>query len=126
MCSGVAGGVAASVVGAMNGDRAANGLGSLCWNSQLGTIAQSWAQWMANNQSLAHQDLNAVLGGTSFMTMGENLLVGPAGMDAGAMESVWMDSGAHRSNILGPFSAAGVGIAQSSDGQWWIVVEFGG
>jgi len=126
MCSGGAGGTAGAVLGAMNGDRAANGLGSLCWNSQLGAIAQGWAQWMANNQSLSHQDLNSVLAGTSFMTMGENLLVGPAGMDAGTMEATWMGSGAHRANILGPFSAAGVGIAQSSDGQWWIAVEFGG
>lgn len=126
MCSGGAGGTAGAVLATMNGDRAANGLGSLCWNSQLGGIAQSWAQWMANNQSLSHQNLDAVLAGTSFMTMGENLLVGPAGMDAGSMEAAWMGSGAHRANILGPFSAAGVGIAQGADGQWWIAVEFGG
>ncbi|HEX5588655.1 MAG TPA: CAP domain-containing protein [Acidimicrobiia bacterium] len=126
VCSGGAGGTAGAVLAAMNGDRGASGLGSLCWNSQLGGIAQSWAQWMANNQSLSHQDLNSVLAGTSFSTMGENLLVGPAGMDAGQMEAAWMGSGAHRANILGPFSAAGVGIAQSADGQWWIAVEFGG
>jgi uncharacterized protein YkwD len=58
--------------------------------------------------------------------MGENLLVGPAGMDAGTMEAAWMGSGAHRANILGGYAAAGVGIAQSSDGQWWVAVEFGG
>lgn len=125
-CSGGAGGVAGAVVGAMNGDRAASGLGGLCWNSQLAGIAQGWAQWMADNQSLTHQDLNAVLAGTTFMTMGENLLVGPAGMGTGEMEGAWMGSSGHRANILGPFSAAGVGVAQSSDGQWWVAVEFAG
>ena len=33
----------------------------------------------------------------------------------------------HRENILnGAYTAAGVGIAYSSDGQVWVAVEFGG
>ncbi len=110
----------------MNGDRAANGRSPLCWNNQMGGLAQSWANWMAANQSLSHQDLGSVLAGTPFSTVGENLLVGPIGMDAGSMEGAWMDSSAHRANILGGFTVVGVGIAASSDGQWWIAVEFAG
>ena len=38
-----------------------------------------------------------------------------------------MASPAHRENILnGTYSAAGVGIAYSSDGRVWVAVEFGG
>ena len=110
----------------MNADRVANGGGSLCWNNQMSGIAESWASWMAANQSLTHQDLHSLLSGTPFFTMGENLLVGPVGMDAGTMEGAWMNSSAHRANILGGYSAAGVGIASSGDGQWWIAVEFAG
>ena len=127
LCSGGAGGTGAAVLSAMNGDRGANGLGGLCWNSQLGSIAQGWAEWMAANQSLTHQDLQSVIRGTSFATMGENLIVGPAGMDAGTMEATWMASGSHRANILGgAFGAAGVGFATSADGRCWVAVEFAG
>jgi uncharacterized protein YkwD len=123
-CDGGGGGVAGAVIAAMNADR--GGLGSLCWNNQLAGIAQGWANWMAANQSLSHQDLQSVLGGTSFSTIGENLLVGPVGMSVGEMEAMWMASSGHRANILGPYTAAAVGVATDGNGQWWVAVEFGG
>jgi uncharacterized protein YkwD len=82
---------------------------------------------MAQNQSLTHQDLNNLLAGTAFNTIGENLLQGPGGMPAGQMEAAWMASPGHRNNILnGAFTTAGVGIASSSDGRIWVCVDFGG
>jgi uncharacterized protein YkwD len=111
----------------MNGDRRAAGLGALCGNSQLAGYAQSWANWMAQNLSLTHQDLNNVLAGTTFNRLAENLLSGPTGLGAGEMESSWMASPAHRENIMnGSYFAAGVGIAYSGDGRMWVAVEFGG
>jgi uncharacterized protein YkwD len=111
----------------MNGDRGANGLGGLCENGQLDGIAQNWANWMAANHSLTHQNLSALIGGLPFSTMGENILVGPGGMSVGDMESAWMNSSPHRANILnGAFTSAGVGMATSSDGQLWVAVDFGG
>ena len=111
----------------MNGDRGAAGLGGLCASSVLNGYAQSWANWMAQNQTMVHQDLNNILAGTSFNTIGENLLEGPGGMSAGSMEAAWMNSPPHRANILsGAFSAAGVGMATSSDGRIWVCVDFGG
>jgi uncharacterized protein YkwD len=110
-----------------NGDRAANGLPALGWSGQLGGIAQNWANWMAQNQSLTHQDLNGVIGGTSFTTMGENILSGPGNMGADSMEQVFMGSPDHRANILrSTFSVIGVGAAYSADGRVWVAVEFGG
>jgi uncharacterized protein YkwD len=115
------------VLAAMNGDRAANGLGALCGNGQLSGIAQNWANWMAANGSLTHQDLNGVIGSTGFSAMGENILVGPSSLSAGQMEAAWMASSEHRANILsGAYSAAGVGVAYSSDGRVWVAVDFGG
>jgi len=120
-------GAGSAVIDAMNGDRAANGLGALCGSSQLANYAQGWANWMAQNQSLNHQDLGSVLAGTSFNTVAENILDGPGGMSTGEMESAWMQSAPHRQNILnGAYTAAGVGIAYSSDGRVWVCVDFGG
>jgi uncharacterized protein YkwD len=120
-------GSGSAVISAMNGDRAANGLGALCGNGQLAGIAQNWANWMAQNGSLTHQDLDGVLAGTAFSTVAENILVGPGGMSPEQMETAWMQSAPHRANILsGAYSAAGVGIASGSDGRIWVAVDFGG
>jgi uncharacterized protein YkwD len=116
-----------SVINAMNGDRSSAGLGQLCASAALNGYAQSWANWMAQNQSLSHQDLGAVLGGTSFNLVAENILTGPGGMSAAQMEAAWMASPGHRENIMnGAYAAAGVGIAFSADGNVWVAVEFGG
>ncbi len=88
------------MINAMNGDRSASGLGQLCANAALNGYAQSWANWMAQNQSLTHQDLGAVLAGTAFNNVAENILMGPGGMSSGEMEAAWMASPGHRENIL--------------------------
>jgi uncharacterized protein YkwD len=115
------------VIDAMNVDRGTAGLGGLCGSSALAGYAQSWANWMAQNQSLTHQDLGRVLAGTTFSSVAENILDGPGGMSTWQMEGAWMASPSHRQNILnGGYSAAGVGMATSSDGRIWVAVEFGG
>jgi uncharacterized protein YkwD len=120
-------GSSSAVIDAMNGDRAAGGLGGLCGNGQLMNYAQAWANTMAQNASLTHQGLGNILAGTAFSSVGENILVGPGSMSAGQMEVAWMNSPAHRENIMsGAYSAAGVGMAYSSDGQIWVCVDFGG
>ena len=107
----------------MNADRG----GGLCWNGQLGGFAQGWANWMAANNSLVHNNLNGLISQTSFSTMGENIIVGPANMTVAQMEAAWMNSAGHRANILnGSFSAAGVGYAYDDKGQLWVAVDFGG
>ncbi len=117
-----------AIVQAMNQDRAAAGLGSLGYNDQLAASGANWASSIAAGGSLVHQNLSAILAQPSYSgyhTIGENLLVGPDGMSAGAMESAWMNSPGHRANILGAFSTVGVGIAHSG-GRIWVAVEFGG
>ena len=120
-------GSGSAIIDAMNGDRAANGLGALCGNGQLAGFAQDWANWMAQNGSLTHQDLNRILAATTFNTIAENILDGAASLTPGQMESAWMQSPPHRENILnGTYRAAGVGIAYSPDGRVWVAVDFGG
>jgi uncharacterized protein YkwD len=89
-------GAGSGVIDAMNGDRAGAGLAPLCANAALNGFAQSWANWMAANQSLTHQDLGAVLGGTSFDTVAENILSGPGDLSVAQMEGAWMGSPGHR------------------------------
>ena len=121
------GGSQGATLDAMNADRAANGLGPLCGNGQLAGAAQQWANWMAQNASLTHQDLNALIGRTPFHTVGENILVAPVGTSASAWEGAWMGSPGHRANILsGAFTSAGAGSAVSADGRVWVCVDFGG
>jgi uncharacterized protein YkwD len=122
--------VAGSVLAAMNRDRAANGLAALEWNGRLGGLGSTWAAHLAVAKvGLVHQDLTAVLYGAGYEDynrLGENLLVGPTTMRADSMETAWMNSPAHRANILrSSFTWAGV-ASRSSDGKVWVVVEFGG
>jgi uncharacterized protein YkwD len=107
----------------MNADRG----GALCWNSQLAGFAQNWAQTLAANQSLTHQNLMGLIYSTPFNTMGENLYAGPATASASDMEGAWMNSPPHRANILNrAFTAAGVGVGYGNHGQMWVCVDFGG
>jgi uncharacterized protein YkwD len=119
-------GLAGDILAAINRDRAANGLGPLGWHSGLASYAQSWANWMAQNTSLGHQDLSPFFS-LGFQSVGENVLSAPPGSSAAAIEATWMGSSQHRANILnGAFTAAGVGTATSADGRIWVAVDFGG
>jgi uncharacterized protein YkwD len=122
--------ITAGVLNAMNRDRAANGLGTLGWNNQLGDLATNWANHLAAaNGGLVHQNLTNVLyspGYEGYRTLGENLLVGPQTMTTDEMEAAWMASSGHRANILrGAFTTAGVGYAWGNS-RIWVAVEFGG
>jgi uncharacterized protein YkwD len=113
-----------------NGDRAANGLPGLTFSPKLAVLAGNHACDMANQQSLFHTDLNATINSSdysAFWTLGENILVGPAGMSPQAMESAWMNSPPHRANILsGNFNVFGMNECTSADGRVWASVDFGG
>ena len=120
---------ATDVVNAMNQDRAANGLAPLTADPQLASLAQNWANHLAAIGALVHQDL-AGLNDTSmanWQSLEENTLgPGPSDIGAGGMESLWMASSEHRTNILRPeMNYVGVGIARDSAGGVYAVVDFG-
>ncbi len=115
---------------AMNNDRAANGLPRLTWSPKLSVLAYDWSTQMARSGSLYHQDLGAVMNRSDYSdvwTLGENILVGPAGMPIPDMESVWMNSSGHRANILSRnFNIVGLAFVSGPDGRLWVTVDFGG
>src|SRR3954469_9466404 len=75
------------VVQAVNQERAAAGLGGLGWDEQLHGLAQSHANEIAASGSLWHSNLGAWLAApwmSGWRSLGENLLVAPAGTSAGS------------------------------------------
>ena len=68
---------------------------------------------MSQVGSLYHQDLGGIIYSADFYgyyTLGENILVGPASIDAGSVESAWMASPPHRANIMSrSFNVVGIG-----------------
>ncbi len=122
-------GFTGDMVAAVNQDRAAAGLAPLAWDPQLGPYAASWAHHLAATGTLTHTDLNALIRlpyMAAWRSLGENLLVGPAGLSGAAAEDLWMNSAGHRANILNPsFNHIGVAAVQDSAGRLWVVAEFG-
>ena len=111
----------------VNNERAANGLGPVAWNDQLGGLAQSWSDYMAVTGNYSHQDLDAVLQNPAYAGysgLGENILHGGCGISAAQMDQAWMSSPLHRANILGNFSAVGIGVA-CNGGDLYATEEFG-
>ena len=83
----------------------------------LTKVAQRWAEWMADHRTLRH---NPYLGTEvhNWSELGENVGVGP-GEDA--IQRAFMDSTAHRDNILSrTFRQCGIGTARGSDGKLYV------
>ena len=111
----------------VNNERAANGLGPVAWHDQLGGLAQSWSDSMAVTGNYSHQDLDAVLQNPAYAGysgLGENILHGGCGITAAQMDQAWMNSPDHRANILGDFSAVGIGVA-CNGGDLYATEDFG-
>ncbi len=120
-------GLGGALLAATNADRAANGFGVLGWDGQLAGFAESWANQLAQQGSLVHQNLGVIASATGRSPVGENLFMGSSGTSAGAMEGAWMASSPHRANILlGGFTVMGVGAAVDASGHVWVSVVLGG
>jgi uncharacterized protein YkwD len=117
------------MVQAMNQDRAASGLAPLNWDSGLADLAQRHANDIAGTQSLWHTDLGGLINApfmAGWRSLGENLVMVPAGVDAWSAEDLWMGSPPHRANILnGGFNYVGVGVTTDGAGRMWMVALFG-
>ena len=111
----------------VNNERAANGLGPVAWHDQLGGLAQGWSDYMAVSGNYSHQNLDAILQNPAYYGysgLGENILHGGCGITAAQMDQAWMNSPLHRANILGNFSAVGIGVA-CNGGDLYATEDFG-
>lgn len=97
----------------VNGERAANGLASLAWATDLAQLAQQHAADMAAQHQLSHQSLAPIDG----KSVGENVGYGST---IDQIHSMFMQSSVHRANILGDYAQIGVGVAAASDGSLYV------
>jgi len=111
-----------------NQDRIARGLPPLRWDQSLASAAQSHAQWMVSEGELSHQYpgeaslmARAAHAGAHFQAVAENIATG---WSAEAIETEWMHSPSHRTNILDPqMNDIGVGVV-AHNGTLYAVEDF--
>ena len=89
-----------------NRERAARKLPPLKWNAGLASAARAHAQKMAQAGTISHQfsgemdmGMRIRVAGVRFTSAAENVAQGPS---AAVLHQEWMDSPAHRDNILDP------------------------
>jgi uncharacterized protein YkwD len=120
--------ITATVYNRTNADRAAHGLGGLAWNARLAGLAGEWSRYLADTHQFSHRDLAAAIdspGFEAYSGLGENILVGPSGINGDQMENAWLASPGHYANIMGNYDSIGVAIAYGNDGNVRAVANFG-
>lgn len=115
------------VVELVNAERAQAGLAPLVSNPLLTGSAQGYAQLLAETGCFEHTcgpvpdftDRIAGAGYVDWIAAGENLAAGQQSPEA--VVAGWMNSPAHRANILNPdFAEIGVGLAEGGElGMYW-------
>jgi hypothetical protein len=111
---------AGSIVAAVNSARASAGRRPLAFRSDLSAVAYRWSQHMASTNTLQHNpSLTRQVSGWRWV--GENVGYGPSW---GAVETAFMNSPAHRSNILDrDYTQIGVAVVVRN-GRVWVTQVF--
>jgi Uncharacterized protein with SCP/PR1 domains len=118
----------------VNHERNHNRLGQLQWDDELGDLARSYSEQMADQNFFSHYDRSGETVAQradqrrikGWERIGENLFEtrGLDDISTFALQG-WMKSPTHRSNILdGGWTATGVGIAVARDGKVYITEVF--
>ncbi|MGW3044892.1 CAP domain-containing protein [Kitasatospora sp. NPDC001159] len=123
--TGTAAQFAQQIVDAVNAERAKAGCKPLTVNAKLQAVAQEHSDDMAARNYYEHDTPEGVDPGTritnagyGWQNWGENIYKSPKD-PATAMDG-WMNSPAHRDNILDcVFTETGVGVNLSANGPWW-------
>ena len=116
----------ATLLNAVNRDRAAAGLSSLKWDNALASAAHQHALRLAKANTLSHQlpgeapmQDRARHAGAHFSMIAENVAQGPS---VPGLHTQWMNSPPHRANLLDPqLNAVGISVVQS--GNTYFAVE---
>lgn len=106
----------------MNAERGAEGLGRMKMDPELGRVAKRHTREMIRANSLHHTSTRALKRRvTNWVTLGENVGVGST---VDSLHSAFMNSPAHKANIMhGTFNNVGVGV-KSAAGRMWVTVIF--
>jgi uncharacterized protein YkwD len=82
---------------------------------------------MATTGQLVHQDLDALRqtpAYSGFSALNENILSGACTLTASQIEAAFLSSPPHKVNILGNFTAVGIGV-KCNGTNLFVAVEFG-
>jgi hypothetical protein len=109
-----------SILSAVNSSRANAGRRPLSLRSDLSAVAYRWSQHMAATGTLAHNP-NLTAQVSHWRWVGENVGYGP---DWRSVETAFMNSPGHRSNILDrDYSQIGIGVVVKN-GRVWVTQVF--
>jgi len=117
----------AAIFRATNRRRAARDLPLLTESPCAAGFAVRHTAWMAEEGELAHGDLDRLRERCAVPGAAENIAAfRTAALDAKTVLKTWMDSPAHRANILDPgLDHLGVGVAfDASSGRWYTTQDF--
>jgi uncharacterized protein YkwD len=129
-----AGTIEQQVFALINAERSKNGLSELEWSESLAAVARLHSADMARVKFFSHRgsdgsmvdDRADRLGLGSWRSIGENIAY-MRGFDdpAGLAVAKWLESTAHRKNLLGPnWKESAVGVAITEDGTYYLTEVF--
>jgi uncharacterized protein YkwD len=132
--SSAAGNLERKVFDMLNTVRRGQGLPELEWNDDVAAVARIHSQNMAKDKFFSHRGSDGSMvddradrvGLGSWRTIGENIAY-MRGYDDPAALAVqkWMESTAHRKNLLGPnWKESAVGVAITPDGTYYLTQVF--
>ena len=112
----------------VNQARIAHGASPLENNAKLDIAALAQAEYLAGLGQLRHLGPNGERLGARLQAVGydyaetaENLASGPS--QAARITVLWLESPGHNQNMLHPgYSEAGIGIARTADGDYWVLI----
>jgi uncharacterized protein YkwD len=129
-----AGSIEQQVFALINAERSKMGLSELEWSESLAAVARLHSEDMANVKFFSHRgsdgsmvdDRADRLGLGAWRSIGENIAY-MRGFDDPASLAVekWLESPAHRKNLLGPnWKESAVGVAMTDDGTYYMTEVF--
>ena len=118
----------------LNEERRSQGLTELAWSDEVAAVARLHSQNMAEAKFFGHRGTDGSMvdaradrvGLGAWRTIGENIAY-MRGYDDPAALAVekWMESTAHRNNLLGPnWKESAVGVAITADGTYYLTQVF--
>ena len=119
-----------SVVCSTNHKRVQRDRRAVRGNACIDRMAESWARHLAETNTLKHRRLGRVLSQCDRSYVSENLARYPMSSGLTAAEiargtvNAWMNSDAHRHNLLSRTPRViGLGVAKSANGNYWVIVQ---
>jgi len=121
-------GARALLLKSVNSARQEGGVAPLQRNQPLDIAALAQARHLAGIGRLSHLGPNGERLGARLQAVGydfagtaENLAVGP--LEAARVTALWRQSPGHNRNLLhADYSEAGIGIANSPEGDYWVII----